>query len=102
MADFSKTLTNKIISLIDAASSDTVDRRIATTDLGKKRMPLDQRYHPHDMEQGRTMREMKNPLEKKGHRQKSAKLSTGALRQIKVKSAKLLLHSGDVSQPDYN
>ena len=47
------------------------------------------------------MKEMKNPSEKKGHRQKAATQCAGALRQIKINSTKLLLHSGDVSQPDY-
>ena len=56
------------------------------------------------MEQGRTAREMKNPSEKKGHTEKVAKLSAGAgaLCQIRINSAKFLLHSGDVLQTYYN
>ena len=75
---------------------------MATTDLGKEHTPPDQRYHPHDTEHGRMVKEMRNPSEKKGRTQKAAELSAGALCQIWINSAIFLPHSGDVSQLDYN
>ena len=80
MANFVRTLTNKITSILDVTSSIIIDRIMATTDLVKKRTPLNQPHHLRDTEEGSTMG--KNEEYNKEETASAEKLSFGALRHI--------------------